>query len=403
MGEDHRIILTLTRAHQQRMMKLFYSERVLLRRFLVRFPALIVFIVMFLSPLTVKAQILHDSAAINIITKGMYSIYNMDFEGAEEAYKKIASLYPDHPVLDLYSGMMIYWKNFPMIPSSGESLEFEDRMRRCIEKSENYPPPGNGYEAEYLLSNISARGLLLLFFADNDLSNNVIPLVTSSYRPLMKTFNYSSNYPDFYYFTGVYNYYRDAYPRVYPVYKTVAFLFPAGDLAKGLKQLEICGNESMALRAEAIVMLYWIRMNFEMDFKAALPFAEYLNNSYPNNPLYRVFYIKNLLLLKQYNKAENIISASPTRRNDEFYNGVSYIFRGIIAEKKYKDNVLASSYYKTGIGILGRFGSYTNEYAAYGYFGLSRIGEDSADKHERKVNHRKAMELADFKKINFDD
>lgn len=353
--------------------------------------------------LTVQAQIFQDSIAINTITRGMFCIYNMDFDGAEDAYKEIASRYPGHPVLDLYTGMKIYWQNFPMNPNSKESLEFESRMRRCIDRSENNPPPGKAYEAEYLLANICARGLMLLFFADNDLSNNVIPLVRSSYRPLMRTFNYSNVYPDFYYFTGVYNYYREAYPKVYPVYKTVAFLFPNGNMVEGLKQIEICGNRSMALRAEAIAILYWIRLNFETDFIAALPHAEKLAGKYPSNPLYRIYYIKNLLLLKQYDKAESLLTSADTDIPNEFCKSVCTIFRGIIQEKKYHNNALSADYYKTGIDMLGKFGAFANEYMAYGYFGLSRIGEDSADKHERRVNHRKAMEIADFKKITFDD
>jgi hypothetical protein len=59
--------------------------------------------------------------------------------------------------------------------------------------------------------------------------------------------------------------------------------------------------------------------------------------------------------------------------------------------------------YQKGINELSVFGAYSNEYAAYGYFGLSRIGEESTDNHERRMNHRKAMELVDFKKITFDD
>jgi len=356
-----------------------------------------------LNPLESEGQILSDTAAIRLITGGMHNIYNIEFDKATSAYDALSKLYPDHPVLDLYTGMKIYWQNFPMNPSSRESKEFESRMRRCINRSENLPPPGQSYEAEYLLANICARGLMLLFFADNDLSNNVIPLVTSSYRPLMRTFKYSTDYPDFYYFTGVYNYYREAYPMIYPVYRTVAFLFPNGNMGEGLKQLEICGNKSMALRAEAIAMLYWIRMNFETDFKAALPFSEYLARKYPSNPLYRVYYIKNLLLLKQYDKAESMISSPTEEVSGEFYKSVCIIFRGIIQEKKYHNNSLASTYYKTGIESLGKFGPFVNEFTAYGYFGLSRISEDSADNHERRINHRKAMDLADFKKINFDD
>ena len=356
-----------------------------------------------LFSLTAKTQILQDSAAINIITRGMHNIYNLEFEEAMIAYDAIAKLYPQHPVLHLFNGMKIYWENFPLIPSSSERIQFESEMRTCIEQSDKKEHPSQVYEAEYLLSNICARGLLLLFMSDNDLSGDVVPLVTSTYRPLMRSFSFASAYPDFYYFTGVYNYYREAYPQVYPVYKTVAFLFPNGDMEKGLQQLEICGKKSMALRAEAVSLLYWIRMNFETNFEASMPYSRNLAEEYPSNPLYKVYYIKNLLLLKQYEEAEKLISENGREGTNTFYLAVSDIFSGIIKEKKYHNNALAQDLYKRGIGKLAIFGAYGNEYAAYGYFGLSRTADESEDKHERKANRRKGMDLVDFKKITFDE
>ena len=350
-----------------------------------------------------KAQILEDSAAIKIITDGMFNIYNLEFDKAETALKDLTVSYPGHPVLSLFNGMKIYWENFPLIPTSSERIIFESEMRKCIDLSEKVDLPDPSYEADYLLANICARGLLLLFYADNDISGEVTQLVTRTYKPLMRSFDFTSSCTDFYYFTGVYNYYREAYPKVYPIYKTVVFIFPPGDMRLGLQQLEICGRTSVALRAEAISILSWIKMNFETDFQAALPYSKLLTDQYPSNPLYKVYYIKNLLLLKRYDKAEEVIKNSGKEENNAFYLAVRDIFNGIIQEKKYRNNELAQEFYLKGIDKVSVFGAYGNEYAAYGYFGLSRIGEESADKHERKMNHRKAMDIVDFKNITFDE
>jgi len=352
---------------------------------------------------TLQAQILRDSTTIGIITRGMHDIYNIEFKEAGKAYDALSQLYPGHPVLHLFNGMKIYWENFPMLSTSGARSAFEKEMRKCIELSDIDNCPSPEYEAEYLLSNICARGLLLLFYSDNDLSGEVIPLVTSSYRPLMRCFNFTSVCPDFYYFTGIYNYYREAYPIVYPVYKTVAFMFPSGNIETGLQQLDTCGKHSMALRAEAISILSWIKLNFETNFPEALPYSKLLAVHYPSNPLYRVYYIKNLLLLKQYDEAEMVIRTTGKSDANQFYRAALNIFNGIIQEKKYNNNELAMNLYQKGINEISVFGAYGNEYAAYGYFGLSRICEESADNHERRMNHRKAMDLVDFKKITFDN
>ena len=76
--------------------------------------------------------------------------------------------------------------------------------------------------------------------------------------------------------------------------------------------------------------------------------------------------------------------------------------KGILQEKRYLDNKLAQQYYYKGINDISIFGRYGNEYAAYAYFGLSRISEDNGEKHTRKIYRKEALKLADFKKINFD-
>lgn len=350
-----------------------------------------------------KTQILTDTTAIRILTNGMHHIYSIEFDKATAAYEALSRLYPGHPVLNLYKGMKIYWENFPLLSYSDARTNFEMEMRKCIELSSNDKCPSPQYEAEYLLSNICARGFLMLFFSDNDLSSEVKPLVTSSYRILMRTFNFTSLCPDFYYFTGVYNYYREAYPQVYPIYKAIAFLFPPGDLELGLKQLELCGKNAIALKAEAFAILSWIRMNFETNFSEALPWSEHLAVQYPSNPLYKVYYIKNLLLLKKYEEAEKIINNIGIAGNNGFCSAAIAIFKGIIQEKKYRNDVAAASLFRNGIGKLSDFGPFANEYAGYGYFGLSRISERKGNVVDRRINHRKAMDLVDFKKITFDD
>jgi hypothetical protein len=360
-------------------------------------------ILMITTSASLKAQILKDTSTINILRNGMFNIYNIEFENASKAYNAISQRYPGHPVLHLFNGMKIYWENFPLTPTAPARVKFEAEMRKCIEISDKNSYPSAEYEAEYLLSNICARGLLLLFLADNDQSDDVMPLVTSSYRPLMRTFKFASDCPDFYYFTGVYNYYRDAYPQVYPVYKAIAFIFPKGDMELGLEELEKCGKYSIALKAEAYAILSWIRMNFESNFKLALPYSQQLTATYPSNPLYKAYYIKNLLLLKKYDEAEKYIKTSGNTDSNHFFQAVLKIYNGIIQEKKYRNLEAATILYKKGIDELGPYSPYSNEYMGYGYYGLSRIGEAKGNDRDKRYNHRKATDLVDFKKINFDE
>jgi len=51
-----------------------------------------------------------------------------------------------------------------------------------------------------LLYDLCARGMLLKFYDDNSLTMDVIPLVTSSYSPLTRSFKFTQDCTDLYYF-----------------------------------------------------------------------------------------------------------------------------------------------------------------------------------------------------------
>lgn len=354
----------------------------------------------FIGVTSVYAQILQDTHSLNLIKRNIDYTYNLEYNNAREIYSEISWLYPGHPVVYLLNGINTYWENYPMISTSVARDSFESDMHRCIRLCEDNK--NTTYEAEYLLANLCARGMLLMFYADNDLIMEVIPLATSSYKYLRRSFDFASVYTDLNYFTGLYNYYREAYPKTYPVYKPLAFLFPGGNMEIGLKQLQTAANYSVLLRAESYFLLTYIYLNFENNYPEAIFYSESLHKLYPDNVLYLDLYIKNLLLMKQYDEAEKLIIASSNEAGNKYFQSQFNIFKGIIQEKKYFDNKMAQEYYKKGISTISKFGVYGNEFAAYAYYGLSRISEASGDKHSSKIYRKKAIEMADFKKINFD-
>jgi len=356
---------------------------------------------MLLCSAQAKGQILNNTSSLNLVKEGIESIYNFRFSEADEVCKKLSKSFPDHPVIYLLQGMIKYWENFPLIPTSGFRASYEKDMRKCIELCE--ADKSKADDAEFLLANLSARGMLLLFYSDNNLNREVIPLATSTYQLIMRSFKHTSTYNDFYFFTGLYNYYRETYPEVYPIYNVVAFLLPKGDKIKGLNELNIVATNSIFLKAEASSFLSAIYSSFENDFRKATNYSKTLHELYPNNPQYLAMYSKNLLLTKRYDEAENhILSASGQYTDKSYLHAEFIILNGILHEKKYQNITIAEQYYLEGIEELSAFGHYGNEFSAYGYFGLSRVTDISVDKNARKSSRKKALEIADFKNITFD-
>ena len=146
-------------------------------------------------------------------------------------------------------------------------IRSKKNMQNCIALCEKKVKGQD--EPEYLLINLCARCMLLLYYTDNDLTSEVFPLTMGTYKYLRRSFNYTSVYSDFYFFTGLYNYYREAYPEAYPVYKTMAFLFPKGSKNKGLRELQTAAKNSIFLKADSYSFLSGICIYFESNYLKA--------------------------------------------------------------------------------------------------------------------------------------
>ncbi len=353
-----------------------------------------------MSTSSLYCQFLKDSTSVNLIKEGINNVYNFQFSKADRVSEELRKQYPGQPVVFLFDGMKDYWRDYPLITTSSARASFEANMRKCIELCDKNKNKSD--EAEILLLNLCARGLLLLYYTDNYLNFDVFPLATSTYQFIRRSFDFTTYYSDFYFFTGVYNYYREAYPEAYPVYKPLALLFPKGTKARGLQDLAVASNNSIFLKAEAFSFLSSIFLTFENNFQQATYYSKSLHNLYPDNPEYLGAYIKNLLLIKQYDEAEMEMLSSNSNQTNSFFRAQMSVFNGILQEKKYHDIKKAQQFYSQGVNQISLFGNYGNEYAAYAYFGLSRISDINGDKYYKKMYRKLAMQLADFKEIDFD-
>jgi tetratricopeptide (TPR) repeat protein len=362
--------------------------------------ALTILLMLLLSLSPLKGQFLKDTASINLIKRGIDYVYNFDFKNADRVNAEIGRLYPGHPVNFLFRGMITYWKNYPLNTISDASKSFEDDLKKSIDLCDKNKDPAS--EAEILLINLCARGLLLLYYTDNDMSLEVFPIAASTYQCIRRSFDFTSRYNDFYFFTGVYNYYREAYPQAHPVYKTLAFLFPKGSKVKGIEDLGIVAKNSIILKAEAYLFLSEIFLSFENNYTQATFYSKSLHKIYPDNPDYLGLYIKNLLLIKQYDEAEKEIKSSVGYLKNPFFQAQVTIFNGILQEKKYHNMKQSEQLYVKGIREVSNFRSFGDEYAAYAYFGLSRISKLNGDQENEKLYRKLALKLADFKNIDFD-
>jgi hypothetical protein len=346
-------------------------------------------------------QILQDTQAFEKIRKGVICIYNCEFDEAQTISQYLDKQYPNNSISYLFKGMMAYWQFFPIVPGTKEEKLFEDYLHKAVDMAETRLKV-NQSDAENLLSGLGSVGLLLLYYADNGESGKVISLAPKTYQWVMKSFNFTKTYKDFYFITGLYNYYREAYAEAHPIYKPVMIFFPHGNKKMGLKQLKIASDSAIFLMAESNNFLSGIYQSFEKDPSQALFYSRRLKEAFVRNTQFKTGYIRDLLVIKKYGEAESLLNSISYATVNKYFQSQVDVMKGIIQEKKYNNKKLAEQLYLSGIAKAETYGQFGYEFSSYGYFGLSRIYSEAGKIKTAKQCHKHAKEMTPYDHINFD-
>ena len=362
---------------------------------------LIIFFVFISCSVFAQESILKDQSTLQKIEYGLDNLYNYQFDTIVDIEQNLNINYPDNPLPPLFHAIRIYWEYFPVTPNSYHHELFIYNISESIQRSEQIlEQDDKNNEAAFL--NLMGRLLIMQYYADNHQSSKVIPHIRQAYSMVKKGFELNDEIPDFNFSTGLYNYYRDAYPEKHPVYKPIAYFFKEGNKKLGIKQLEDNWKNGIFLDAESLSFLVYISLNFEGNYKKSVKYTRELYKTYPNNPLYISYKIRTLLLLKRYLRAEQLINELAIKANSNtFFQMMINIYQGIIEEKKYKNYEKAEKLYQSAIELAKPYQPFANDRLSYAYFGLSRIYKKSNPEKSKELRNM-AEDLSSYKHLTFD-
>ena len=320
--------------------------------------------------------------------------YGFSFKEARSIQAELYSSTPDHPAPLFLEALIIYWENFPLAPSSEASSQFISLMDQCMNLSKELREDTLTY-TEGVFFDLFGRAFQAMFWADNGKSGKVIPDLGNMYRYTKKGFNLKEEFAEFYFSTGLYNYYIEAYPEAHPAYKPLVAFMHKGDRELGLKQLNHAISNAVFLKVEAILFMSLVQLNYEKDLNSAAIYAERLVTNYPGNILYRGHLINILLHQHRYDFVRKLLEES-TDQEDPYSEMIRTFAGAFLAEKVSGDVNLARSAYMETIELAETFGPFADIYGAMGYMGLSRLHEKEGLQQEAEVFKRKASRLTAY-------
>lgn len=329
---------------------------------------------------------------IRLVKEGTRFIYNQQPDSAQKIIEKVSQTLPDHPVVPMMKALAIAWKVFPMKTYLPEFEEHEKLLQATIQASDQLFNQDKDH-VEAIFFQMSARGLLAEYYADDGNYVKALGEARKTYGLLKAGFDLTDQYPEFYLTTGLYNYFREKYPQRHPIYKPFLWVFRGGDIELGLEQIHTATKKGVLSNAEAHLYLSYIYLRYEMEPEKAEKYLLELNKQYPNNQYFKAKLLECYVMYDQFELAEPIAEKFLDAK-DPYYRLLGQSMKGYLLEKWIKAKEPASRFYNDALatGKLTNKGSY---YEAIAYLGLGRIDFQNGHKAAAKRNFEMAMGLND--------
>ncbi len=333
---------------------------------------------------------------IALVRKGGDFIYNLQEDSALYYISLVKAELPDHPVGPLMEGIHLLWQHLPVLEDAVFE-QFLTKMEETVDRAVNMSADDEE-NPEALFFELAARGLMAEYYADRDEYRKALSEATKAYGLVKEGFDLTDVISEFLFTTGLYNYFREKYPQIYPIYKPFVWIFKSGDQELGLAQLDRATRETVVLKIEAHIYISYIYLRYEDTPEKAQEYLAFLVKEYPDN----------LYLISKYLEAfrddvhlpnvpiQYIRKLQASER--AYFKMAGNIFMGLFEEKVKNNEHEAFNLYAIGVQNgepLTRHGEF---YKSLGYLGMGRIlSEDRPD--AAAIHLERALEYAETKDV----
>jgi len=339
---------------------------------------LFILVIIFLKMSAISQTRLLDRPDLLLKIKSeLSSTYSYDFKAAREILVDLRKEIPGHPVLSLMEALNIYWENFPLTPDNPKSDEFLSLLEDAVLKGESILEK-DPESLEGLFFELFPRALYSEYWADNGKPGKVFPYLSNLYKHTLKGMEVQDRFKEFYFTSGLYNYYIEAYPEKHPAYKPIKILFQSGNKEKGLEQLIYCAENAVFVKNEARTFLAYIYMNYESNPLKASGYSAGLYREFPRNPLYVGRYAEILIYSNKLAVADIIVN-NLTKLPGEFPQMQFHLYKGLLDEKYRKNYESAFAEYKAALKLCEKYGEAGMVYNAQAWMGLGRYYKFKGD------------------------
>jgi tetratricopeptide (TPR) repeat protein len=282
--------------------------------------------------------VINIKASDSITIKGINHIYNLEFELAEQEFLELIKRDPQEPAGYFFYAMIDWWRI--MIDYENESLDepFKMKLKKvidiCDERLEK-----NEFDLVALFFKCGSIGFRGRLFSHRNSWLKAADDGRLAYPILMQAKEIAPTNYDIMLGSGIYDYFAEVIPEMYPLLKPVMLFFPKGDRVKGIQELKLASEKARYANIESAYFLMQVYLSYENNPYAALEIAYRLVKKYPNNSVFYRYFGRCFVKIGNWIEVNKIYSTilelcakkqrgytNVEARESEFYLGLSRFY-----------------------------------------------------------------------------
>lgn len=241
------------------------------------------------------------------VDEGIQHMYNGEYFKADDAFNQLKAALPNHPVYRVLKAFNLNWQWWPLKTENNLKTLMVDYLNEASDACRKRLASPSTADEETMFLYYASEGLLSRLAMEDGHYAESVGHAKNAYAYVKKGFLLMDKFPDFYFSTGVYNFYREKFPELHPALKPLVYFMDKGDVSLGIIQVKKSYYVSLFSKAESINYLASIFLKYLNDPKSFLPYSTDVTHKFPNNLFFLMKHGETLIALNDFEKAKPII------------------------------------------------------------------------------------------------
>lgn len=332
--------------------------------------------------------ILADKETYGHIQKGLDHTYNYEFRTAEKYFDKVKLKHPNSAVYYLLEAIKMNLE-YPQLVAEDTELykKFHQYIKTAIILADKQlKVDENDYENIFF--KMTAMSLAGLKHSQAKQYSKAMNIAKGTYDYVKKAMKLKEQFHEFYFTSGLYNYYSVQYPESHPIIKPFMVFFQNGNRELGLKELMFASQHTAFSEPEAYAFLANIYFKYEFNYEKAYTYSLALCHRYPKNTFFQYKLCEIALMKKELKVSKTCLDSIKSSKN-QFYQAAHLILTayyqdqsGAISNSKIKQN------YNDGLALLVKRQINSSELSSIAHLGLARCWSRDKDVVQAKYYYK---------------